>query len=272
MVDLSTLTKNRRRKERSKQALGFFSGFKSFFTGIRVLTINSGLRNTAILPLLLDFVIFGVVVYLVCFLYFPPLVAGYLATAGTGFWATLLAVGAQSMVFIFGLICSGLITFMLGTWLASPFNALLAEKALVHFGAREDKPFEMNRWLRTTAKMALVGMVRSMILLVFGALLFLLSFVPVLHLPILFVGFFIMSTDCLDYSLETLEFDLKGRFRYYFQYFAKISGFATALGLTFLVPGLSFLLMPAAIAGAAHLVSEGRKVSKDAQVDAQVDV
>ena len=219
---------------------------------------NPKLRSTAILPLIVDFIIFGIVVYLVCFMYLPALVSGLLVNAGTGFWASALAAGAQSLAFIFGLICSGVITFALGTWLASPFNSLLAEKALVYFGAKEDKPFEMSLWLRTTLKMAVIGMVRSAILLIFGALLFLLSFVPVLHLPILFVGFFIMSTDCLDYSLETLEYDLKGRFRYYFQHFPQISGFATALGLTFLVPGLSFLLMPAAIAGAAHLVSENK--------------
>lgn len=220
---------------------------------------SAKLRKTAILPLIMDFLIFGVVVYLVCFMYLPALVAGLLVNAGTGFWAAALAAATQSLAFVFGLIASGVITFALGTWLASPFNALLAEKALVYYGAKPEAPFAMNKWLRTTLKMAAVGMIRSAILLTFGVLLFILSFVPVLHLPILFIGFFIMSTDCLDYSLETLEYDLQGRFRYYFQNFPQISGFATALGLTFMVPGLSFFLMPAAIAGAAHLVSENKK-------------
>jgi uncharacterized protein involved in cysteine biosynthesis len=239
--------------------LGYLAGFKSYLAGVQSLLRNSKLRKTAILPLIMDFLIFGVVVYLVCIQYLPVLVSGLLVNAGTGFWATALAAATQSLAFVFGLVASGVITFALGTWLASPFNALLAEKALVHFGGKQEAPFNTQKWLRTTLKMALVGMIRSAILLIFGVLLFVLSFIPVLHLPILFVGFFIMSTDCLDYSLETLEYDLKGRFRYYFQNFPQISGFATALGLTFMVPGLSFFLMPAAIAGAAHLVSENKK-------------
>jgi uncharacterized protein involved in cysteine biosynthesis len=239
--------------------LGYFAGFKSYLVGIQSLMRNASLRKTAILPLILDFIIFGVVVYIVCIQYLPFLISGLLVNAGTGFWATALAAATQSLAFVFGLIASGVITFALGTWLASPFNSLLAEKALVHFGAKQEGPFVMQKWIRTTLKMAAVGMIRSAVLLLFGVLLFVLSFVPVFHLPILFIGFFIMTTDCIDYSLETLEYDLKGRFRYYFQNFPQISGFATALGLTFMVPGLSFLLMPAAIAGAAHLVSENKK-------------
>jgi uncharacterized protein involved in cysteine biosynthesis len=97
------------------------------------------------------------------------------------------------------------------------------------------------------------------ILVVFGLLLTILSFIPLLHLPVLCIGFFIIATDCLDYSLETLEYRLRARFRYYSKNFGQISGFTVGLGLTFLVPGLSFFLMPAAIVGAAHLVANNEK-------------
>jgi len=236
--------------------LGFFLGAKSFFFGIQALFHNPKLRNTAILPLLISFLIFVLVTYFVCFVYLPTLVAGLLVSAGTGFWAWVLTAGAQSLAFLLGLVASGLITFILATWIASPFNSLLAEKALVYFESKPEVPFDTKKWLKTTLKMASISMIRSAILLVFGFVLFLLSFVPFLHLPLLFIGFFIISTDCLDYSLEILEFDLRARFRYYSQHFVQISGFSTALGLTFLIPGLSFLLMPAAIVGAAHMASQ----------------
>lgn len=239
--------------------MGFFSGIKSYFIGIRAIFVYPKLRNIALLPLFLDLIIFGAVVYIVCFLYLPTLISGLLISAGTGFWATALIIGAQSLAFIFGLIASGVITFALGSWIASPFNSLLAEKALVYFGAKEEAPFNFKQWLRVTLKMAAVGMIRSAILLALGCLLFLLSFIPFLHLPILFIGFFIISTDCLDYSLESMEYKLRDRFRYYTKHFTSISGFSAGLGLTFLLPGLSFFLMPAAIIGAAHLAAENKK-------------
>ncbi len=235
-------------------------GFKSYFFGMRAILKYPKLRNLALLPLLVDLVIFCIVVYLICFLYLPSFIAGLLANAGQGFWASALAYGAQTIGFIFGLIVSGVVTFALGSWIASPFNALLAEKSLVYFGAKEEAAFSTRRWIQITLQMAVAGMVRSCILLVLGALLFLLSFVPVFHLPVLLLGFFIIATDCLDYSLECLEFDLSARFKYYSRHFSEIFGFSLALGLTFLIPGLSFCLMPAAIVGAAHLAAENKKL------------
>jgi uncharacterized protein involved in cysteine biosynthesis len=226
--------------------------------GVRTLLRYSKLRNIAIFPLIVDLIIFGVVVYLICFLYLPTMVTGILAESGTGFWASILKAGAQTLAFVMGLIVSGIATFALGSWIASPFNSLLAEKSLVYFGAREESAFDTKKWLKTTLTMAAVGMIRSAILLLLGVALFVLSFVPVLHIPILFIGFFIISTDCLDYSLESLELNLRERFRYYSKHFMQISGFATGLGLTFLVPGLSFFLMPAAVVGAAHMAAENK--------------
>ena len=75
--------------------------------------------------------------------------------------------------------------------------------------------FLFSDWLKTCARMFFISITRTSILLIIGLVPFLLSFfVPGLGILAGFIGLLIIISDCLDYSLEILEFGLKKKIFY----------------------------------------------------------
>jgi CysZ protein len=229
-------------------------GFKSPFLGVKFILAHKELKRLAVIPLLIAIVVFFLILYAALFMVMPLIMASLL-TGATGFWATIVYYGSYALASIVVFILSGFLTFAISMIISSPFNALLAERALVIFGALPKDRVNSN-WFSHSVRMLGVSVIRSGIVLTFTGIMFFLGMIPGLGLIAVFSSLFIYATDCADYSLETLGMSLKGRFHSYSSHFLGFSGFAMALGLTFLVPGLSFLIMPAAVVGGAHFVKE----------------
>ena len=147
------------------------------------------------------------------------------------------------------------------TVVAAPCNSLLAERTLIMAGAVEDRPFELGRWLKVSAKMLFVGLMKSMVFLFFGILIFVCSFIPILNFVSSFAAFLIMAFDSSDYSFEIMEMSLRERFRFFQNHFPEFAGMASFLGLTVFVPGTTLLLLPFSVVGAALTLSDLKKGS-----------
>lgn len=167
------------------------------------------------------------------------IVAGFL-TAALGILAWALVVMALSYVI-----------FLIARVIAAPFHGLMAERILRHTGALDEEGAGLLQWARLTAKMTLITIAESVVFLLLGIVLFLLSFVPGLNLVAGFTILLIMAFDSADYSFEVLGFGLRRRFKFFFMHFWFFAGLATAMGVTLLIPFLNFVLFPAAIAGSA---------------------
>jgi CysZ protein len=145
--------------------------------------------------------------------------------------------------------------FLLSTIIASPFNSILAEKTLAYKNSHLEKPINFSRWLKITLRQLSISLVRALIFAFIGLIIFVFSFVPLLNFLAAFAAFLIVAFDCIDYGMEVKLMGLKSRLAYFRQHFSVFSGMAMMLGLTLMVPGLTLILLPCAVVGAADTMS-----------------
>ena len=88
---------------------------------------------------------------------------------------------------------------------------------------------------------------------------FLGTFIPVVSVFFAFIAFLLIAYDCSDVVFEVKEWNLKARTNFFRKNIWEFSGFAMAIGLTFLVPLLNFILLPGFILGSAYLVESLEK-------------
>jgi CysZ protein len=234
----------------------FTQGLGSFFRGFGLLLRTPGLWPYSITPFLIGMglLIWGLVW---AFSHLGVLVEAALLTLASlsGLYFSVLYWLALILVWPAFVLALFFFVFLISKVIASPFNALLAERALLQLGHIEDRPCRLGPWLRVSARMLVVSFVKAVVFAVLGIVLLLLSFVPVLNVAAAFGFLLIVAFDSADYSFEALQMGFRARIRYFFAHFAEFSGFATSLGLVFFIPGFNFFLFPAAVAGGSNLIS-----------------
>ncbi len=159
--------------------------------------------------------------------------------------------------FFFWVVFVGLLlyaTFLLSTVIAAPFNAIMAEKTLVHYGLLKSSSSYGSAWLTNSLRMFMVSMVRSFVFALIGIILFVFSFIPLVNVLAVFGLTLIMAFDSMDYSFEAQQMGLAQRFKYFRNHLPEFSGMATMLSLSLLVPGLTLLLLPAAVVGGSWVM------------------
>lgn len=237
---------------------GFFDGLTFWMRGWRVLLGHGSLIALAIVPFLIAVSAGGVSTYLL-FTNLSPWVTGFVTwVLGTnaGFWAQLayypLLLGT-GIVFFIGSVFVGYVAHAI---LAIPFYALLAERALAVLGLKPEFPFDFRSWARNSLRMFRISAVKGILFLSLGAILFVLSFIPVVNVLAVFGTLMILSFDLLDYSLESLRFGLRQRFAFVLKRRQMWLGMACGLGLTLFIPGLTLVVAPGAVVGGAILLKE----------------
>lgn len=177
-----------------------------------------------------------------------------LAPLPSGFFMTLL----NGIVMIFGytlfVMLLVLLVFVISKVIVVPFNSYIAEKVLKHYEVIKEQPLHLNIWIRRTLRMMLVTIVQMLFFTILGVLLFVLSFIPVVNILVIYVGFIIVAFDCADYAMEMAELGFKDRIALFKRRWPEFCGFAAVMGLTFLVPFLNFFLLPISVAGASWLL------------------
>jgi CysZ protein len=231
------------------------------FKGLALIAQNQKIRKRAVIPIVLSFLIFllGIIFLL------PPLFKDvpWLAAAageilGLHRHGSRIAIGLRWLlvvlsypVAIFGLFYA---LFLASRFVATPFYALLGECVLCERKIKVKKAMSPRSWLRLQIKIFVVSLAKTIVFAVIGLMLFLISFLPGLGL-VSMAGFLLMAAfDVIDISLEALEMTFRERILFFMQELPSFVGLATILGLVFLVPGLNFLLFPAAVAGGSEVL------------------
>ena len=230
----------------------FLRGFRSPFEGFRLVVSNASFWRLATIPFIIDLILFGLGLYFGLGT-ISSLIPQLIAT--DAWWGQILNyvfLVLSSVVFVILLVT---LIYFLTNLIAAPFNALLAEKTLVHIGALQAKPFAMTRWILVTSHMLVISLIRAAVFVTFAVVMVIVSLIPGLNVIAAFAGLLVMSFDCADFAFEAQEKNLKHRFKTYRERMPEFSGFACALGLTFLIPGLNLLLYPSTVVGAALLVA-----------------
>lgn len=242
----------------SRTAKEFYVGLLFWMKGWRHLLSHRKLLALALLPLMIAVAAAAALGWLV-WNYLPA-------------WAHSLAYGVKlshlwSEVLYYPLLISmGLLIFisliygiyLLQSLIAVPFYSFLADRTLGELGKKPDDSRQWKEWAAHTARMIRVSLIKTAILLMAGIVFFMFSFLPILNFFAMAGALLILASDCMDYSLEALGFGLRRRLSYFLKNWAQWFGMATGLALTLLVPGLTLLVIPGAVVGAALIVKNER--------------
>jgi uncharacterized protein involved in cysteine biosynthesis len=239
---------------------GFGAGFLVPLHGLQMILTYPRVRRLAIIPFVLTFIVFiiGSFFGLPALTHLIPFIAqnGILAvglttgTAGFSLFYWLIVILAWPVA-IFALLA---VLFVLSRLIATPFYALLAEQVLIERKIKPDLPFRLHIWLKTSALLMVVALIKALIFGVVGSLLFLMSFIPGIGLISAFGFLLLTAFDVVDLSMEAMQLGLQERYKLFRDDFPAFVGLAVAMGLVFLVPGLNFFLFPASIAGGSEVI------------------
>jgi CysZ protein len=239
----------------------FRDGFLFWWKGWGFLLSHRKLLVVALVPLMIASGAAWSLAW-VLWTYLPQWAHALVDWMGLGSWHDWLyypfLIGGAVLVFFSSLYA----IYVMQAFVALPFNSYLAEKTLYQQGKKAEESKVWREWTAHTCKMLMVSLIKSLLLLAVGIILFIFSFIPVLNIAALCGALMILSMDCMDYSLESMGYGLRQRFSYFVRHWGQWAGMSTALGLTMLVPGLTFLIIPGAVVGAAMiLVPQNQKVT-----------
>lgn len=227
-------------------------GVSFWFRGWTFLLARPRLFVVAIVPLILSLIMASAAIFWL-YSFLPSWSADLVAWAFHQF-PIVAKIFYYPLVVIGGLIIlvAGIfVAYVVQSLIAIPFYIILAEKTLAEIGAKSPSPAGFRSWFRHSAHMFLIGIVKAVVFLSLGLILFLTSFFPGLNVIAIAGPLLLMAYDLLDYSYEALGFGLRQRLRYSLRQKGLWVGMAFGLGLTMVVPGLTLLIAPGAVVGAA---------------------
>jgi len=237
----------------------FLGGLGAPFRAIGLLSRVPRLRRLAMLPLLVNIVLFAIGV--------PLAVWGAVVLMGSvlpsqGAFQDLLRLFLQVTVAVAVMVASLFLFVIVGNVVAAPFNSALSEAIEAHLNG---SPVVGGLGAFSGAVRGVrTALARLLLFLLFYPLIFAVQLVPVigpvLH-PILAIlyGAFVLSLDFSDPTFERHLPRFRDRVGYIRRHKARYLGFGLTAVAMALVPIINFLLLPVGVAGAAmlYLESEG---------------
>lgn len=226
-------------------------GLGAWANGWKTILTHRSLFLITLIPFTISFLGAVASIWLI-WVYYPPIVQSMLGawmglTEGTWF-----AVLYYPLAWLGGLLVSLLILYVsygLHMILAAPFYSLLAEKALKIAGKQATTRLGFFAMFRA-------ALLKGLIFLFCGIVLFICSWIPGVNFLTVGGTLLLMAFDCMDYSLEASGLTLRRRWHYVRAHKGQWIGMAGGLALTLLLPGLTLLVIPGAVVGAALTLEE----------------
>ena len=135
-----------------------------------------------------------------------------------------------------------------------PFCSLIAEAVLRDKGIIKINGF--SEMVSYNFSMIRVGLLKALLLIVIGFVLFLSSFMPFLSFLPFYFALLVLAYDSFDYGLELYGLDLSQRSTFFQKEFFMLNGHAGVLFLLSFVPGLLLLTLPFSVVGASAKLGE----------------
>jgi CysZ protein len=232
----------------------FAAGFSYLFRGLADLTSTPGMWLWALLPLVLNLLVFSLV--LVTAVWAAAHYASGLSENSWGIlWGSLAGLAAFALVLLVSFFTFGLVAPVL----AAPFNELLSQRAEEKLtgstGDSQERPLagELLRAAWSATKLFLL----ELAVVLPALLLLLIPFAGVVLFAIP-AGFFI-ALAYLDYPLDRRKLSVRQKLAFCRRHAAEVMGFGLSTYLVMMVPFLNVLMIPvAAVAGARLFVELDR--------------
>jgi CysZ protein len=241
-----------------------FQGTGFLLEGFLILKSHPGLWVFALIPFIIDLLVFGLGVF-----WGSSFLGAWVATAlgwalspAAGIWYQMLYYPLLAVFWLVFLVLLGYLVFLLGAVVAAPFHSLLAERTLMKLGALQSRPFYFGEWIRGGLRMLMASLVKLVVFSLLGVFIFVASFIPGVNLLGSFMASLIVAFDSMDYSFEVKEWNFRRRVDFFRKEFPLFAGMGLSLGLTLLVPGLTLLVYPTAVVGAASRLAQSKALQK----------
>lgn len=235
----------------------FFKGLAFWLRGWATLLKRPKLLTLALIPLFTAIAL--TVALVICVFLRLPQLAQYLS----GFVQHSAPLWAQTALYYSIMLSAGFLVIMSFTYMAylihalisSPFYSVIAEKVL----QPPPKPLTWPDRMKLSWMLLKTTLLKGLIYLCLGGFLFFMSLFPGLNAFALFLTWALVAYDCLDFSFEILGLSWRQRMRRLVELRVLWMGMSLALALTLLIPGLTLLVIPGAIVGAAQALRDANE-------------
>lgn len=244
-----------------RQVVGFFRGLSLPFVGAKLVYVEHGdLIRYWIVPLLVTVAVL-IASTTAVFRYDDALLGWMWSDPGGEGWQAWLLGALHSVLWVVVdavlLVLALVVTMLVGSLVAAPFNARLGEVIDERVTGKKPPPFAVGRVVMDLVRTAVIetgfGLVN---LLLFVAGLVLPPAGPFLFVLGLVAWAYYFAIAYVDIPLATRGRGVLDRLRFTARHPMAVLGFGTGVGLFLMVPILNLLFMPAAVAGGVLLVSE----------------
>jgi CysZ protein len=229
----------------------FKLGVSSFFEGTKLLKNDKNLRLLGIIPALMSLTLYTVAL-VISSLYIDDIMSWSIRANMNDYNLYL-----KSLIYILSFLLLGFIlyfvTFFIVSILSIPVCATLSQKVLIQSGYKSPTQKSFKENIFTFVSMARVSILKLGFLIVISAMLFVASFIPVIAPVAVYLSLILLTLDCMDYSMEQDEMNLKQRFQFMFDHWIEFSGFALCMAIILAIPFIHFILLPSAVLGTSVL-------------------
>lgn len=234
----------------------------SFLHGLGVLSkgFSKSFKNKKLLALAVT----PIVIALICFsAFYGPLFilvsdllqAKLVSAESYQFWGGSIVLWVVSgLVKVLSAVASFLCFYILLQVVYIPFCSLLAEAVLRDKGIVSVKG--VSGMLSYNLSMMKVGLLKALLLVFIGFVLFLSSFLPFLSFLPFYFALLVLAYDSFDYGLELYGFNLNQRSTFFQKEFFMLNGHAGVLFLLSFIPGVLLLTLPFSVIGASVKLGE----------------
>ncbi len=235
---------------------GFFYPFNSF----AFLRRHRSLYKFAVLPFLINVLVFTLVVYW-GLSSFQTMVMARLPQGDAWYWMILnYFVLAAAVLVIMVLVFFSFA--VIGSLVASPFNDVLSERtAGVLTGVVKDEPFVWKIFCQDTVRVWVCELKKIAVFMAGMLVLLLLHLAPVLGtalyppLSVAWTAFFLVL-EYNGYVLARQRLTFRQQFRIIFRHPASMSGFGLGIFCVLAIPFMQFFCIPLGVVGAVRLLHD----------------
>lgn len=147
----------------------------------------------------------------------------------------------------------GVLILLCASILSIPANSFIAEEVLKQTGAYSPPKESLKAYTFRTLNLLRISLVKGLVLLLVALMILVVSILPIFSIPAVFLAVLIFAFDCVDYSLEVLNYNVRGRFKYLTNHFPELCGLALPLAVIFYIPVVQFMFIPIAVISGALL-------------------
>ncbi len=245
----------------SVKKLNFFSGLKCLPKGFIEILSDFKIFLFILIPMVLG----SIMIYCSFYygwdwstLFLKKQMASYLSD-----WISDKGFIFRGLFYVFNFITKILFTvlaiyvgFILIQLISIPFYSMACERVLAKRKVFPVRTFNLGVWLRLNLRLFTVSVFRMLIFLFFGIIVFVVSFIPGLHLLALVYSGYVISVDCADYTLEIYDVSLFRRMSIYVRNLSFFMGVTVVLLPTLFLPGLTLVLLPVTVVGTAVCLAD----------------